>query len=316
MFANAATLLALFALPFAYALPIGGPGEVVNGTEVNPPFSYPWLGEIKAKFFSSNDGSHYCGGSLIAPNVLLTAAHCSTRSPSGYIVSLHRHNIRKTSKEEGGADFLVEKIIKHPEYVSASSTGFDFAIWKLTPVKNLEEAAFDSMDSMDLDSDSDSDSIEFGSIDSFDEEDKAARRVDFESPESQAQLAITLDDGTYSATGTETLSAGWGAVTQGGRGSDVLLQVTVPIVDQARCQELYSSYTLTDSMICAGYEEGGRDTCQGDSGGPLFVVPAGKSPVLVGVVSWGRGCAQQGYFGIYARVSAVKSWIEETVAKL
>lgn len=57
-------------------------------------------------------------------------------------------------------------------------------------------------------------------------------------------------------------------------------------------------------MVCAGYENGGFDSCQGDSGGPLV-----SDGVLVGVVSWGKGCAEPGFPGVYAKVSAVREWI-------
>lgn len=70
------------------------------------------------------------------------------------------------------------------------------------------------------------------------------------------------------------------------------------------------------SNLCAGYEEGGKDSCQGDSGGPLFVMPDGTSEgaVLVGIVSWGFGCADAGVPGVYTRVSSFNPWIRSYVS--
>lgn len=61
-------------------------------------------------------------------------------------------------------------------------------------------------------------------------------------------------------------------------------------------------------MICAGYDEGGKDSCQGDSGGPLTFENNGE-PELIGVVSFGNGCAKPNYSGVYARVTSVRAWI-------
>nr|AEI58590.1 serine protease [Eupolyphaga sinensis] len=108
------------------------------------------------------------------------------------------------------------------------------------------------------------------------------------------------------AAGTSAVVSGWGTTSEGGSASTTLRQVAVPIVADAACNSAYASYGgITARMICAGFTAGGRDACQGDSGGPL--VAGGR---LVGVVSWGVGCARPNFPGVYAKVSNLRSWVQ------
>jgi secreted trypsin-like serine protease len=82
---------------------------------------------------------------------------------------------------------------------------------------------------------------------------------------------------------------------------------TVPVMDDGHCENAYPQFD-PDEMTCAGYPEGGVDTCQGDSGGPY--VAGGK---LIGITSWGEGCAREGRPGVY---SEVKRYAEDIEAQL
>ncbi|RXG57915.1 Chymotrypsinogen 2 [Armadillidium vulgare] len=62
---------------------------------------------------------------------------------------------------------------------------------------------------------------------------------------------------------------GWGYITESGPKSDILQKLTVPVVSDDKCRTYYGKNKIADSMICAGYSEGGKDSCRGDSGGPL-----------------------------------------------
>ncbi|XP_075165961.1 trypsin-1-like [Haematobia irritans] len=111
----------------------------------------------------------------------------------------------------------------------------------------------------------------------------------------------------------EGIVTGWGATSEGGPLAQSLLEVRVPILSQMAChQSKYGKDRITDNMLCAGYDEGGKDSCQGDSGGPLHVNNVDLNTYhLVGVVSWGEGCARKGYPGVYTRVSEYLQWIDE-----
>lgn len=103
--------------------------------------------------------------------------------------------------------------------------------------------------------------------------------------------------------------SGWGNTLAVDESNKILRSAKVPKVSHEDCDVAYSSYGgITDRMICAGYKEGGKDACQGDSGGPLF-----SNNTLVGVVSWGFGCAKPNYPGVYSRVASVVDWISDII---
>lgn len=113
------------------------------------------------------------------------------------------------------------------------------------------------------------------------------------------------------AEGKSVTVFGWGATREDGHGTSLLREVTVPIVSHARANAS-DSYDgkIDESMLVAGFDEGGRDACQGDSGGPL-VMQEGAKTILVGVVSWGDGCARAKMYGVYSNVATAYGWIKK-----
>ncbi|XP_062551516.1 trypsin-like [Armigeres subalbatus] len=122
-------------------------------------------------------------------------------------------------------------------------------------------------------------------------------------------VPICLPDGSDSYVGRKAILIGWGTTANGAL-SDMLQQLIVPIMSNLECKRSgYFRFQITNRMMCAGYLEGGRDSCQGDSGGPLQLVnPTSGRYEIVGVVSWGKECAQRNYPGVYARVTKFVAW--------
>jgi trypsin len=112
------------------------------------------------------------------------------------------------------------------------------------------------------------------------------------------------------ADGDSVTVAGWGALSEGGSTLPSALQkVSVPVVGRDACNDSYGG-EISDVMFCAGVPEGGLDACQGDSGGPIRDDATGN---VVGVVSWGQGCARPDFPGVYANVGALTSFITANI---
>ncbi|XP_073707106.1 cationic trypsin-3 [Garra rufa] len=109
-----------------------------------------------------------------------------------------------------------------------------------------------------------------------------------------------------SSAGEKCLVSGWGRTAAGS--ASVLQCLDLPVLSKRTCTGAYGSI-ITPNMFCAGFMQGGKDSCQGDSGGP--VVCNGK---LKGVVSFGKGCAQLGFPGVYVELCRYTSWITYTIA--
>lgn len=123
---------------------------------------------------------------------------------------------------------------------------------------------------------------------------------------------ICLPQQNEEFSGKSTVS-GWGRTSESTYGStDHLRAVDVDLMTDDDCRKDYGKSKIHDSMLCAGYSEGGKDACQGDSGGPLVKLIDNRA-VLLGVVSWGYGCARPGNPGVYTQVSRYVDWIEGIV---
>ncbi|XP_027710465.1 coagulation factor X-like isoform X1 [Vombatus ursinus] len=105
--------------------------------------------------------------------------------------------------------------------------------------------------------------------------------------------------------------SGWGSTYYLGPSSRFLMRVDLQVISMETCQKS-TNKIVTDNMFCAGYGMEAKDSCKGDSGGPLAVFYR-DTWYLLGVISWGEGCAEEGKYGVYTRVSNYVSWIKETI---
>lgn len=117
--------------------------------------------------------------------------------------------------------------------------------------------------------------------------------------------------------GENATVTGWGRLSEGGTLPSVLQEVSVPIVSNDKCKNMFlragRHEYIPDIFMCAGFDNGGRDSCQGDSGGPLQVKGKDGRYFLAGIISWGIGCAEANLPGVCTRISKFVPWILQTV---
>lgn len=222
---------------------------------------WPWTVALETAY-----GSQFCGGSLVAPQWVLTAGHCKLY-PSGQIRVL----TGSASLTSGAGQVIgVDRQVRHPSYK------------QIVPGAPRDDVML----------------------------------VRLASP--SAAPTIPLADTTKPPpTGTLLHVAGWGSTTYNaandsfGPGASELRAVAVRVKPSQQCVDAYGAKAFyPQDMVCASLPH--RDACAGDSGGPLVDRP-GPGAVLIGVVSWGTGCAMARYPGVYSLVEHNRCWVESTI---
>ncbi len=273
----------------------------IMGGEEAAEGAWPWQVYIQVPLLVKGEKrSASCGGSVIAPRWVLSAAHCFVHSgdmttdnsrSTMVIEGLKRVHPGSDQKPEFLASHSVSEIIVHPGYNPKTSEN-DIALMHMR--ESAQVASIAPLLTSDL---------------------------DLEAP------------------GAHAIVTGWGRLKEVEQQNDSLLdavthqpvtlaevmpehlmQVEMPLVDVEQCsaanhQSPNVSGVIDQRNLCAGVPEGGKDSCQGDSGGPLVASRDGKSFKQIGVVSWGVGCGRVGFPGIYTRVSAFAPWIKSVVGR-
>jgi secreted trypsin-like serine protease len=245
--------------------PLGsGAQEIVGGTNTTIAAN-PWQVSLQ-----TSSGTHFCGGSVLNANWILTAQHCvksgSTVTRPGRVAA---GSTTLSGMSTTGQIRSVAEVIVYPGYSSPES-GKDVALLRLSTPLDLSGANV------------------------------------------KAIGLLTAADASAGLTNPGVISTvtGWGNLSSGGSSPNTLQTVDVALLSNATAQSSYPQETITPDQLAAASP--GKDSCQGDSGGPLTVLKNGTR-VLAGVVSWGYGCADARYPGMYARVSSFESWITSTL---
>ena len=260
-------------LPEAVVFDDGTFGLRIVGGTVAPPGKWPSMVTVYNRTFAGGR-QPMCGGTLIDSRWVLTAGHCVYgRNARDYFIRENTNN-----SMSAGRAIDVTSIALHEQYSPRPPLN-DVALLQLAAPANAPR---------------------------------------------QILLRNNLRS-EFLKDSTEVTVIGYGLIKpqpatkpQGfdfGPTSERLLQVDMPLVARERCSRAYPETpgAITEATLCAGIDEGGKDSCQGDSGGPLFVQDKFKQPVQAGVVSWGTGCAQPGKYGIYASVGYFEDWIRSKV---
>ena len=262
-------------------LPAFSTNSRIVGGEPAEDGAWPWQVSI------SVNGRFICGGTLVSQQHVITAGHCIVGlgdSAGDFYVRVGAHN--NGQGYYSGTVYRAANVDVHERYVSAQY-GFDIAVITLPNRVPL------------------SDTVNVACL---------PTSTNFFVP-MYSPLVIT----------------GFGLTSEDGSLPYSLQQAIIQQLPS--CANAYSGFSQT-VQVCAGLQGGGRDTCQGtrrchtdranlltswflflgDSGGPLIYQPARSNQwTLVGITSYGNGCARYNFPGVYTRVSAYLSWIQNKI---
>jgi secreted trypsin-like serine protease len=246
---------------------------------------YPWQAALvysQAQYPSQNAHQRqFCGGSLVTASIMITAAHCL-------------YDTDPDCNGNGGVSVCQPSDPGGDGTKRIDPNDIDVVLGRTTLSNTSSGVEHASRDvSYDASYDPNASTHDVGYL-------------VLQSPSGQATIDIAgPDEDAVWAPGVVEDVSGWGSTSEIGDTVDTLRAASVPIVSDSTCGSaaIYGSEFSPATMVCAGYLAGGVDTCYGDSGGPLEAPLEGGGYRLVGITSWGFGCAEPNAPGVYTRIA-------------
>lgn len=238
--------------------------KIIGGVTVS---ERRWPVQVSIQYGSPS--SHFCGGTLLSADWVMTASHCFYNSRGQLVLRASDLTVvagTDNNSDGSGQRRSVTRLITHPSYNSTLDDN-DIALLQLS------------------------------------------QSVTINNP---VMLATPETDAVWAGTGQVVTATGWGNTNATGTANypSRLQQVDLTVTSQSSCNTAYGG-DITANMICAASP--GKDTCQGDSGGPLFASNHAGGVIQVGITSFGIGCAEAAYPGVYTRVSRYNDWVRSYV---
>merc|ERR1712212_839768 len=243
---------------------------------------FPWQAQIWTIKSPDSEPTYTCGGTLVSNELIVTAGHCvHYQDPEQYLIKLGRQYVDQDDETCLGYEqrYKVVDLVVHPDFNKRHLTNDVAVMWIRSEKYNQTVHYCDHIVPACL-------------------------------PELSRSQDEFYEDGLYGVV------SGWGLLNETDKtGSNSLQHVALPILRSEICLNAYGKFVDMDEnkQFCAGNDRG-QDACAGDSGGP-FVVNRNGHHYLVGVVSYGRGCARPEYPGVYSKVYHYLPWINQVVGE-
>ena len=255
---------------------VGRKKRIVHGS-ISPVGNHPWQVQILRK--EGKRWKHLCGGTLIRKDVVLSAAHCFNSfadkqyTESDFAVATGQ----QYSLNRDGKEHIIKHIYIHDEFDRNSFINDIALILLEMPVAQLQPACLPSPLNKD-------------------DDDRGSGEI---------------NNGTL-----EFVVSGYG-MTEDGSYSTQLRSASVKVVPRQHCQQEMNrsphiSMVIAPTNWCARAIKGSMN-CIGDSGGPVIREFHGRVHVLVGIISWGRGCREPHIesYSVYTKVRCYLPWIHD-----